>query len=217
MALLQAVQATPGGYIDTNWACHAPHLFAALKVGGKKGIGRYVPLPGVDSKADITAQELQDICGAGFLCWLVQHPRYTGWNPKDHDPIKDATAAVTAAQAAGYPLGCHLFLDYEGMSIATARLDALAFAEGWQKYVIAAGFRAGMYCGYAVPLSPLDYYELPGFDCYWSDMAARTVAKRGFCIKQRAQVRIDGVDFDPDEVQADALGGLPWMCGVSSV
>ena len=73
-----------------------------------------------------------------------------------------------------------------------------------------------MYHGYAVPLSASDLYDLPGFDCYWSDAGKRPVATRGNAVVQGAEVTISGVKFDLDTVAADALGGLPFVAGIDA-
>jgi hypothetical protein len=51
------------------------------------------------------------------------------------------------------------------------------------------------------------------FHSYWSDAGPRSVATRGFAMKQLSpEVTIDGVGFDPDTLRADALGDTPfWM------
>lgn len=225
MALLQAVQAIPGPYVDSAWPCGSPHLIAALKgytppgkilLAPKLGIGRYVPLPGVQSGGDITALELQALTAAELLVFLVQHVRYPGWDPTQHDGAKDGQHAADHALAVGYPAGAHLYLDLEGVGMMGTVGSTTAFASDWQRAVLAAGFRAGLYVGYAVPLSATDLFMLRGFNSYWSDAGPRVVAKRSFAIKQGKTVTIDGVKFDEDDVRPDLLGELPYFAGAAS-
>jgi hypothetical protein len=77
--------------------------------------------------------------------------------------------------------------------------------------MIGAGYRAGLYHGYSVPLGALDIFDLPGFDCYWSDAGNRPVTTRGNAITQGPEVTIAGVKFDLDVVASDLQGGLPFM------
>lgn len=204
--MIVARPAVPGRYVDTAAPCSDPVL-ASLAAAGYLGVGRYVPLPGVSGRADISPGELERITGHGLACWLVQHVRYPGWDPGAHNGAADADAACLAAKAAGYPQGAHLYLDLEG--IKGTRPATLAFADAWQTLVIAHGFRAGLYVGYDVPLSPDDLYALRGFDTYFSDAGHRKVSTRGCALVQAPEVVIAGVRFDPDHVAADLLGDLP--------
>ena len=203
-----ASKAAPGHYVDTGYPCSAS-VVTAVTASRILGIGRYVPLPGLAGHRDISVDELARITGAGLACWLVQHVRFPGWDPGAHDGAVDAQAALAAAKAAGYPSGAHLFLDLEG--ITGSGTSTAAFADAWSGAVTAAGYLAGLYVGYAVPLSPQQLYELPGYDCYWSDAGHRLAATRSFAIEQGHSVTIAGVEFDTDIVVPDALGGLPVM------
>src|SRR5271167_4491426 len=114
---------------------------------------------------------------------------------------------------AGYPDGAHVFLDLEGID-GTA-FSTIKFATDWQREIVFAELKAGLYVGYAVPLHPQDLYDLPGFDCYFSDAADRQVATRGTAILQGKEVVIAGVKFDEDLMRPDLLGGLPFSCKAS--
>lgn len=210
-----ARQAAPGLYVDTAWPL-TPHVVAAVKAAGYLGVWRYVPLPANASSGDISPAELQAICGAGLALGLVQHVRRPPWYPAAHDPEVDAQEAVRVARAVGYPPGAHIWLDLEG--IGGDGVTTYYFAMGWSREILAAGYLAGLYCGYALPLTPAQLYSLPLVDTYWSDAGNRQVATRGCAVKQRqAPVTIAGVEFDIDAVKADALGGLPMLAGVADV
>jgi|SRR6185312_10577928 len=198
--------AVPGLYLDTNAPCSDAVLDAAI-ARGALGIGRYVNLPGVSARFDISPGEFERILGKGLACWLYQHPRFEGWDPGAHSGATDADAACLAAKAVGYPAGAHIFLDLEG--IGGTRAATLAFADAWQTLVLAHGYRAGLYVGFRVPLSATDLYELRGFDSYGSDAGHRAVAVRGCAMHQAAEISLAGTRFDPNVVAPDMKGEVP--------
>jgi hypothetical protein len=207
-----ALQRIPTCKIVDASAKLTPDNIDSVAADGYKGIVRYVPLPGVVAASDIDAGELEAIVGGGLGLMLVQHVRYPGWNPALYKGAHDAAVAVQSAMAAGYPAGAHIFVDLEGIK-GTAHAT-ITFANDWADAVVAAGYRAGCYVGYAVPLTPEQLYDLHDVNSYWSDAGKRAVATRGFAIKQRPQIFIDNVPFDPDDVEPDQLGETPyWMVG----
>jgi hypothetical protein len=203
-----ALLAPPGKYLDASSIVNDIAI-KAVKAAKYLGIARYVPLPGVSAAEDISEAELDRILGADLLSWPVQHSRYSGWDPADHDGEADARVACAHAKAAGYPPGVHMALDLEG--IWGSGLSTIVFAKGWQHVVLEEGFRAMLYVGYGVPLHPLDLYSLPGFDQYWSDAGNRDVDVRGCSIHQKQSLSLAGVKFDADIVAPDRLGALPYV------
>lgn len=206
---LIAAPATIGNWVDTDFPL-SPHAISALVSVGKKGVVRYVPLPGNDSAGDISRTELENLCSAGLEVLLVQHVRFPGWNPALHSGDADAAAVLKKAAEVGYPHGCHVYLDLEGINGSAA--GTIAYAIDWEHTLIAGLQRAGLYVGYGVPLYAVDLYDLPGFNTYWSDSADREVATRGTAIVQGPSVTIAGVAFDLDAVRRDKLGELPLVC-----
>lgn len=205
--------ANPGPWCDTNTVLTVRTL-DALRAAGRLGVARYVPLPGNNPAGDISAEELGRVLGEGLQLLLVQHVRAGDththlWDPGVHSGEDDARAACAAAKAAGYPEGAHLYLDLE--AVGGTKVATVGFCLEWQRIALAEGYRAGLYVGYSVPLSPVDLYELAGFDSYWSDAGRRQVATRGCAIVQGAEVTIGGVKFDLDTMSADGLGGLPMV------
>jgi hypothetical protein len=203
-------QSAPCNLVDTDEKL-APNILkqeAALRYAG---VVRYVPLPSNGAKQDIDAVELQAILDSGLALLLVQHVRRPGWNPAQCSGKIDAQLAIQTAEAAGYLPGGHIFLDLEG--IAGTAQDTKAFAEDWAATIVNGGYCAGCYVGYEVPLNAVQLYNLHDFHSYWSDAGQRSVATRGFAMKQLSpEVTIEGVGFDPDTLQADALGDTPfWM------
>lgn len=203
-----ARRALPGEYVDASTPM-TPPVLAAVKASGKLGIIRYVPLPGVVSRADISAGELAAIAADGMASWLVQHVRFAGWDPGAHNGANDAQAAVQAAQLAGYPKGGHIFVDLEGMAGTTSA--AITFATAWQAVIIAAGYAAGCYVGYQVPMTAAQLYLLHGFNQYWKGWGGTVPTVRGCSVVQGPEVMIGGATFDLDRVGADLLGDLPMV------
>ena len=198
--------------VDTSAKLTADVL-SAIVDAGYAGVVRYVRLPGVADTWDIDADELTTIVGAGLGLMLVQHVRYPGWNPASYSGKDDAAAALERAQAAGYAAGSHIFLDLEGIK-AKATDATIRFANDWADAVVDAGYKAGCYVGYAVPLTAMQLYELHRVDSYWSDAGRRAVAKRGFAVRQHAEIMIQGVPFDPDDIAPDEKGETPsWTIG----
>ena len=206
---LVAAPATPGAWVDTSHPLSG-FMISALVSIGKIGVCRYLPLPGNSSAGDISKSEVEAICGAGLELLLVQHVRYPGWDPTKENGDFDAAAALTKAAEVEYPHGCHIYLDLEGINGST--FATINYCVDWQHTVIAGLARAGLYCGYGVPLHPIDLYDLPGFNSYWSDLGDRQVATRGTAILQGPAVTIAGVQFDLDAVRLDKLGELPYAC-----
>jgi hypothetical protein len=203
-------QANACNIVDTDTKL-TPTVLAQVAANGYAGIVRYVPLPSNSVRGDIDATELQAILDAELSLLLVQHVRTPGWNPAKCSGKGDALAAIETAKAAGYLPGGHVFLDLEGIS-GTAP-DTKAFAEEWAATIVQAGYCAGCYVVYDVPLNAVQLYNLHNFHSYWSDAGPRNVATRGFAIKQKQPtVKIAGVDFDADALRPDNLGDTPfWM------
>jgi Domain of unknown function (DUF1906) len=210
---LIAAPATVGAWVDTDFPLSS-HAISALVSVGKVGVVRYVPLPGNDSAGDISRTELENICGAGLELMLVQHPRYAGWDPSQHSGDADAAAALMKAADIGYPHGCHLYLDLEGIN--SSAFATISYSVDWQHTLIAGLLNAGLYVGYGVPLHPQDLFDLPGFNTYWSDPANRQVATRGTAMLQGPTVTIAGVKFDLDAMRPDLLGQLPFACKLAA-
>jgi len=212
-----AVPARAGRWLDTSVKLAASNL-RALTYAGYEGVFRYVPLPNNPARDDIDRTELEIALSLDLQVGLVQHVRapergLTGWRPAAHDGAIDAQEAVDHAVYATYALGSTLYLDLEDI-VGTAA-EAIAFATAWQRTVIAAGFRAGLYVGYAVPLTPEQLYALLGFNTYWSDAGHRKVATRGCAVQQGLSITIAGVPYDEDYVAADMLGELPLVSALA--
>lgn len=214
-----AAPARVGRWLDTDVPL-SDVVLEAVRAAGYVGVFRYLPLPGNSARYDISAGELARTIAADLQCGLVQHCRRglidalgqdRGIDASEHDGEQDGRVAALAAAAAGYSASCHLFLDLENLGRSTTAA-VIAYADAWAYAVRLAGnYAAGLYVGFAVPLTPEQLYNLPGFDTYWSDAGHRHVATRGCAIVQGHEVTIAGVTFDEDYVAPDLLGGLPMV------
>ena len=208
-------RAQPCMAVDTAAKLDAATI-QAVRAANYACIIRYVNLPGVSPQRDIDSAELSTILDGGLALLLVQHVRYPGWNPAHASGVTDAQAAIETARNARYRRGAHLYVDLEGINGTAAA--TIQFANDWASAVVAAGYLAGAYIGYNVPLSPEQIYDLHLVTSYWSDLGPRKVATRGFAIKQHAQINVHGVDFDPDTIQTDLKGETPaWMIAAAPV
>ncbi|HXK18148.1 MAG TPA: glycoside hydrolase domain-containing protein [Polyangiaceae bacterium] len=183
-------------------------MIEQVKKRGYSCLIRYVPHVGSIGAHDIDVAELNEILDSGLALMLVQHVRVPGWVPSNGG--FDGERAAEWAKRCGYAQGAHIFVDLEG--IAGTRAVTREYAEDWARCVKAAGYAAGAYVGYAVPLNAADLYALRGINSYWSDLGPRQVETRGFAMKQHTQIVIGGLPFDPDTIQLDAKGETPiWM------
>jgi hypothetical protein len=202
--------APPGKIVDIDVRLN-PLLLKHVLAAGFAGVARYVPLPGVNGTKDIHQDEVDAIMETGLGLLLVQHVRFPHWDPRDHAGAADAQVAVQFAKQAGYLPGAHIFVDLEGIVPGTGKATK-AFTEAWAATIRDAGYLAGCYVGFDVPLNPQELFDLHGINSYWSDAGPRLVAERGFAIKQHAPIAIDDISFDPDTIQADRKGETPiWM------
>jgi hypothetical protein len=209
----RAQPAFPSRAVDTSAKLHADAV-SNVKAAGYSCIIRYVPHAGSQGTLDIDAAERAAIVDGGLALMLVQHVRAHGWDPGSVSGKADGEYAVQFARQAGYERGAHLFVDLEdivGSAQATKK-----YAEDWAKAVIFGGYLAGAYVGYNVPLTPQQLYYLHGINSYWSDLGPRHVDTRGFAMKQHATIVINGIKYDPNDIQPDGRGETPrWMVAVS--
>jgi hypothetical protein len=203
-----AVPATPGPWVDCSQKLTLANA-VALKAHGIVGVFRYVPLPGLLLGHDLDAPELLMLTrDAGLQVSIVQHPRFKGWDPLEHDGYRDGQVAVEYAQQADAPEGIHIACDFEGPKPGTSDVAAKAFIEGHARACLEGGYLGRLYCGFDDPLSPNELYWLRGVTSYWSDEGHRVVSVRGVDTSQGAQFTIAGVTVDPDDVHVDRKGDV---------
>jgi hypothetical protein len=177
-------------------------------------VWRYVSL-GAPSPGDITVAERDAILGAGWLLGLVQHVQYPSWHADPASGLAHGAAAVAHAQLVGYPQGCHIGLDMEGLGNSGA--PVMGYVVSWADAVHAAGYRVLMYVGYddGLPDPMVSSLASQGYvDAFWSDFGPRTLpAALSFCMKQHVQTTVAGIGVDPDEV---LVGGVVAVMGIDT-
>lgn len=159
---------------------------------------RYVSLHLPPSPADITTPERDKILRR-FPLGLVQHVLNPGWVATNDNGKALGAAAAAHAKLVGYPGGCHLGVDMEGIhDVGQPVLDFLA---AWIAEAHAAGFRVVVYWGYAFQVDPAKVVALLGpEDVFWSDYGQHAPPPgAGFVVRQHAQVTVAGIGVDPDE------------------
>lgn len=200
-----AAPARSAKWVDTSVPVSAD-VCTSVRARGYAGVVRYVPLPRNSPAWDISAAELQRLTLGGVQVLLVQHSRSPNWRPALCSGSDDALIAISSARLVGYPDDAHLYCDCEGPHATTAEMTA--YLNAWSTSVLAAGYRAGLYVGYGVPLDGDQLYELPGFTSYWSDAGHRHVSRRGCAMVQGGEVHIAGTLFDENDLAPDALGEI---------
>lgn len=208
--------ATPGKWCDASQKPTSAHA-QALVDAGYVGIVRYVPLPNNNTAHDIDADELAMLTELGLEVMLVQHVRAapegtTGWDPRAHSGAVDGATAAEWAQGIGYP-DAHIWQDLEGVLVGTPGSACIVYSNSWAGRILQSGFRAGLYVGFDVPLSPQELYEHLSHNSYWKDAGPREVAERGFAVQQLSPKKtVAGLRIDEDVVVADLLGEIPYAC-----
>jgi len=209
--IFMPIAITRGWMFDTSWrfsAAGAASLLAAPYPGTPKvGLWRYVSL-GAPSPADITTQERDLTFAAGWgSLGLVQHVERPSWIATPQNGQQHGAAAVFHAQLIGYPLGCHITPDMEGLGDSGAPVQQ--YLEGWAKEVNGAGYLTLPYDGYddgmpdAVKLALVSGGFVRPTD-WWSDYGPRRLPPGlSWVGKQHSQTTVGGVVVDPDEVLVD--------------
>jgi hypothetical protein len=188
------------------------------------GVCRYISL-GKEGPGDLTAAEAEAITGAGLGLWIIQHPYRPGWAPSKALAQLDGAWAARNTVAVGYPSGCHLAIDLEGLAMGTPKQDVIEYVETRAALAMSiGGFPSLLYIGFDAILSVAELAALPSIHLYWDDFggtsahspdgdrAVRVLPGRGFAIRQYApDVVVGGVHVDLNAVAPDAHGGqLVW-------
>lgn len=206
---------SPGWAFDTNTKLTqasarsmmtAPFAGTLRTPGTAKRVAliRYFSL-GTETQSDLTIPERDDIYTGGCPAILgVQHVNYPEWQANSILGTQHGEAAVKNAQSIGYPRGCHLALDIEGLGNAGApAYDYVAYATD---PIRAAGYIPLIYDGYDDGLADQWKLQLVTRGCvgpkdWWSDFGPRVLpAPLMFAIKQHSQITLGGVVADPDEI-----------------
>jgi hypothetical protein len=202
------VQPAPSGAkgVDTITPFTAA-LGAQFKAAGYSFVVRYL--------GAIASGEVNAILEAGLGLLAVGYSRRPGWQPTAAEGASDGAAAVLHAQQAGLPAGMSLYCDLEGPASTTTASDCVAYVNAWAKPIQAAGYVAGLYVGYAIPLTPQQLYQDLLVTAYWRSCSqVQDVAVRGYQMIQQipGNQTVLGIKVDIDVIQADKNGDTPhWV------
>lgn len=204
-------QATPGQLgFDVDAPLTAEQCGAFL-VEGYSFVVRYIPrVPGT-SMRNLTSAEIDTILTSGMALSVVQHVSPDGWYPHASLGSQYGQYAAQYAAEIGLPPGMHIWLDLEGVAAGAMSGDIIAYCHAWASGVAQKGYLHGLYVGWNTRLTPGMIYDLP-FDSYWKAYNYDAgVPRRGFQMIQEPQKTLGGIAFDPDKIQADQLGDLPFL------
>lgn len=190
-----------------------PLLAQAFRQAGYRFAVRYVRRA-ESHPYDITTVEADAILRAGLGLMLVQHVHSPGWMPTGALGGQYGATAAHEAIGVGYPRGCIVWCDLEGVGHADPR-DVAAFCNAWHDYVKAAGYEPGLYVGYGAGLNGRQLYSLLKYKRYWSAYnlnADSFPAVRGVQMRQgaypgpRAAPGLGSTEYDINQCKADNLG-----------
>jgi hypothetical protein len=170
---------------------------------------RYIPRTAALVKGNLTSEEIADILGSGLALATVQHVSPDNWMPNAELGKSYGEYAAEYAEQIGYPKGATIFLDLEMVSPSATVQDIEDYCHLWFGHVGSCGYVPGLYVGWQTGLSSQQLYDLP-YKNYWKGYNADIpVAVRGYQLLQAPQKSLNGIIFDPNEVQKDELGDLP--------
>jgi Domain of unknown function (DUF1906) len=204
-------QATPSTGFDLNQPLTAS-MAAQFKSAGHSFAIRYIPRTAALVKGNLTAAEIEIILGAGLNLMAVQHCALPGWEPNAAMGGQYGQYAATYSQSIGLPARMNIWLDLEGVGPLVKAEDVIAYCEAWFTAVSAVGYVPGIYVGWNIVITDQQLYDLP-FAHYWRAYnCEQVVLERGYQIVQHPQQTLDRINYDPNTLVADGMGGLPvWL------
>jgi len=180
-------------------------LAAQVKAAGFDFVVRYL--------GALTTTERDRILGAGLALLAVGYSRRPGWRPTAEMGAADGVLAVSRARGCGLPSGLSLFCDLEGP--AGTASDCIGYVNGWAHVVQDAGYLAGLYVGYGVPLTARQLYYSLAVTGYWDSCSINPLVEvRGYQMRQLSppNQHAFGTLIDIDVIQTDAKGDTPhWL------
>lgn len=203
--------AIPGMGFDVNQTLTGNQT-DAFKAAGYSFAIRYLPRTESLISGNLSQVEILAILSAGLSLMAVQHVPMPGWQPSLALGTKYGSYAVAYAEAIGLPKGLNIWLDLEEVAIGTTVEEVADYCTAWFTAVSAAGYIPGLYVGWNVVLSDQELYNLP-FKHYWRAYNCdQNIPVRGYQLVQQPQKTLDGITFDPNRLQADELGDVPfWL------
>jgi len=203
--------ASPSQGFDVNAPLSAK-MAAAFKSAGNSFAIRYLPRTPALIPGNLTAAEMEIILAAGLSLMAVQHVSLPNWMPSAALGASYGGYAASYGKSIGWPPGAPIYCDLEEVSTAAAAQDVINYFTAWAKAVTDAEYVAGIYVGWQVILSDQQLYDLPTKSFWKAYNCDQSIPTRGWQILQHPQLRMSGIEYDPDTIQADELGDLPvWV------
>lgn len=186
--------------------------YAEFKAQGYGAVIRYIPRKASLIAGNLTAAEVAAILGAGLSLSVVQHVAPPTWEPSAKlGELYGQYAGQYCAEIVGLPKGMNVWVDLEEVCSGCTPQDVIDYAKAWYNAVDLTGYVPGIYVGWNIKLSDQQLYALP-YKHYWrSYNSDQNIPVRGFQIRQHTQKTLNGITFDPNEVEADNLEGLPFF------
>lgn len=184
-----------------------------LKAAGLDFVLRYAPRELDAYRYNLTNPEMLRILNAGLALMVVQHVSPDNWEPTaELGKSYGEYMADFLSKTVQMPKGVSAWLDLEMVKSGTPVADTINYANEWYNAVNAAGYVPGVYVGFAAGLNAEELYSKLQFKAYAKAYNYDDgVATRGFQWIQHPQKEIAGVMVDPGTIQADHLGGLPFL------
>jgi hypothetical protein len=205
---MECKTAVAGKYFDVDQPLSGAQA-AEFVLAGFAGVIRYFPLNSSDVPGCLTGFELQLLLSAGLAVSAVQHVDSFPWSPTAALGMAHGQYCAAYGKAIGYPVGAAIYCDMEVPATTATAEDCIAYINAWVDEVVAAGYLPGLYCGWGLPLSPKQLFDIPIIKNYWSSYNGPDVATRGYQIVQKTAEVLNGISFDPNVVSADLKGDLP--------
>jgi Domain of unknown function (DUF1906) len=185
----------------------------ALKAAGLDFVLRYAPRQLDTFRYNLTNPEMLRVLNAGLALMVVQHVSPDNWEPTaELGKAYGEYFAQYCQKTVRLPTGISGWLDLEMVKPGTPIADIIEYCIEWYNAVSAAGYIPGLYVGYQAGLTPDELYSKLPFKAYWKAYNYDDgVSTRGFTMIQHTQKEIAGIMVDPDTIQTDILGGLPFL------
>lgn len=207
-----ARQATRSVGFDVDQQLSFPQAVAFAKAG-KTFCIRYIPRTPALVSGNLTRVEISNILNAGLNLMVVQHVPMPGWSPTGTLGVQYGKYAVAYCIQIGLTKGVTVWLDLESVNTYTESgpQNIIDYCNQWYTVVSAAGYVPGLYVGYGPGLSAEQLYDLE-FKHYWRAYNGPEVATCGYQVVQQTQQTLNGIQYDPNTLQPDNEGRLPfWL------
>lgn len=215
MSSVQTIPANARGF-DCNrplTAVEAQKMFDHGYRFGVRYVARVTPKPN-----DLSRDEIDHLFAAGLAFMPVQHVESeSSWTPTLEMGRVYGSGAVNHCRAVGVLAKTCVWLDLEGVNVATPKADIIAYCNTWFNVVAGAGYTPAIYVGWHAGLNADELFARLKFKHYWAAYnlnADQYPATRGVQMRQGVAKPADvpaGVTLaiDTNVVTGDKLGLFP--------